>query len=222
MRPGDAKWRNPSLELLLTYKEPSSVEFGKTIIFTEENTWIITHKMEMILFRPQWVNTLRPRQNGRHFPDDIFKRIFLNENVWILINISLKFVPRGPINNIPTLFQVMAWRRPGDKPLSEPMMVRLPTHICVTRPQWVNISFIYHGWHMPWHTAKLYQEQQQLQISFGIIHCCIIKSMAQCKTAVSPLLTHWKYYSFALGRWNVLLVFISEKFGMYGSAWLSE
>ena len=31
----------------------------------------------------------------------------------------------------------MAWRRPGDKPLSEPMMVRLVTHICVTRPQWV-------------------------------------------------------------------------------------
>ena len=60
------------------------------------------------------VNTLRPRQNGRHFPDDIFKRIFLNENVWILIIISVKFVPRGPINNIPTLVQVMAWRRPGD------------------------------------------------------------------------------------------------------------
>ena len=32
----------------------------------------------------------------------------------------------------------MAWRRPGDKPLSEPMMVILLTHICVTRPQWVN------------------------------------------------------------------------------------
>ena len=32
----------------------------------------------------------------------------------------------------------MAWRRPDDKPLSEPMMVSLPTHICVTRPQWVN------------------------------------------------------------------------------------
>ena len=82
-------------------------------------------------------NTLRPRQNGRHFPDDILW-IFLNENVWISINISLKFVPRGPINNIPTLVQVMAWRRPGDKPLSGPMMVRLPTHICVTRPRWVN------------------------------------------------------------------------------------
>ena len=87
------------------------------------------------------INTLRPRQNGRHFPDDIFKWIFLNENVWISINISLNFVPRGPINNIPTLVQVMAWRRPGDKPLSEPMMVRLPTHIYVTRPQGVNSAY---------------------------------------------------------------------------------
>ena len=85
-----------------------------------------------------YVNTLKPRQNGRHFPDDIFKWIFMNENAWIAINISLKFVPMGPINNIPALVQVMAWRRPGDKPLCEPMMVRLPTHICVTRPQWVN------------------------------------------------------------------------------------
>ena len=76
-----------------------------------------------------YLNTLRTRQNGRHFPDDIFKWIFLNENVWIPTDISPKFVPRGPINNIPTLVQVMAWRRPGDKPLSEPMMVRLPTHI---------------------------------------------------------------------------------------------
>ena len=84
-------------------------------------------------------NTLRPRQNGRHFSDDIFKWIFLNENVWISIKISLKFVPRGPISNIRTLVQIMAWRRPGDKPLSEPMMVSLPTHICVARPQWVNI-----------------------------------------------------------------------------------
>ena len=83
------------------------------------------------------VNTLGPRQNGRHFADDILKCIFMNENVWILITISLKFVPKGPINNIPSLVQVMAWRRAGDKPLSEPMMVSLPTHICVTRLQWV-------------------------------------------------------------------------------------
>ena len=57
-------------------------------------------------------NTLSPRQNGRHFPDN-FKCIFLNGNVWITIKISLKFVPEGPINNIPALVQIMAWRRPG-------------------------------------------------------------------------------------------------------------
>ena len=84
------------------------------------------------------VNTLRPRQNGRHFADETFIRIFMNENVRISINISLRFVPKGLINNIPALVEIMAWRRPGDKPLSEPMIVNILTHICVTRPQWVN------------------------------------------------------------------------------------
>ena len=76
-------------------------------------------------------NTLRPRQDGRHFADDIFKCIFVNENVCISINISLKFIPKGPIDNIPALVEIMAWRRLGDKPLSEPMMVRLTnTYMC--------------------------------------------------------------------------------------------
>ena len=83
------------------------------------------------------INTLRSRQNGRHFADDIFKCIFLNENIWISIKISLKLVPKGPINNIPALVQIMACRLPGDKPLSELMVASLLTHICVTRPQWV-------------------------------------------------------------------------------------
>ena len=86
------------------------------------------------------LNTLRQRQNGRHFADDTFNRIFVNENARISIKFSLKFVPKGPVNNIPALVQIMAWRRPGDKPLSESMMVSLMTHICVTRPQWVNVS----------------------------------------------------------------------------------
>ena len=85
------------------------------------------------------VNTLRPRQNGRHFADDIFKCILLNENAWIPNKISLKFVLKGLINNIPALVRIMAWRHPGDKPLPDPMMVSLLTHICVTRPQWVNL-----------------------------------------------------------------------------------
>ena len=90
--------------------------------------------------RPTKLNTLRPRQNRRHFADDIFKCIFLNENEWISPRISLKFVPKVRINNIPSLVQIMAWRRPGDKPLSEPMVVSLLTHICVTRLQWVNAN----------------------------------------------------------------------------------
>ena len=70
-----------------------------------------------------WFNTLRPRQNGRHFADDMF--IFLNKNLWIPIEILLKFVPKGSINNIRALVQIMAWRRTGDKPLSEPKMTQL-------------------------------------------------------------------------------------------------
>ena len=57
---------------------------------------------------PLTLNTLRPRQNGRHFADIIFKCIFLNENVWISIEISLKFIPKGPMHNIPALVQIMA------------------------------------------------------------------------------------------------------------------
>ena len=66
-----------------------------------------------------------------------FQIHFFNENERIQIWISLKFVPRSPIDNKPALVQIMAWRRPGGKPLSEPMMGRFPTHICVIRPQWV-------------------------------------------------------------------------------------
>ena len=86
-------------------------------------------------YNGQWINTMRPRQNGHHFTNDIFKCIFLNESVWISIKISLMFVPKVRINKIPAkkkipaLVQIMAWCQPGDKPLSEPMMIRLPMHM---------------------------------------------------------------------------------------------
>ena len=94
------------------------------------------------------LNTLRPRQNGRHFADDIYKCIFLNENVWDSIKIPMKLVHKDPNNSIPSLVQIMAWRRPGDRPLSEPIMVRLPTQICVARPQGVNVSIRILRWYM--------------------------------------------------------------------------
>ena len=89
------------------------------------------------------LNTLRPKQNGRHVADDMFKYIFLNENVWIPIKMSLKFVAKGLVDSILALVQIITWRRrPGDKPLSESMMFSLPTHIFVTRPQRVNFFIV--------------------------------------------------------------------------------
>ena len=86
------------------------------------------------------VITLRPRRNGQHFADDIIKSIFFNENIWISIKISLKFVTKGQLNNIPALVTIMAWRRLGDKPLSETKIASFSTHICVTWHKWVNPS----------------------------------------------------------------------------------
>ena len=72
----------------------------------------------------QWVNSSPPEQHGRHFADDIFRCIFVNEKFCIAIQISLKFVPKGQIDYKSALVQVMAWRRTGDKPLPEPMLTQ--------------------------------------------------------------------------------------------------
>ena len=70
------------------------------------------------------VNTLRLTQNGYSFAGSIFKCILWNENDRIPnpIQISMKFIAYVLIDNKPALVQIMAWRRPGDKLLSEPMM----------------------------------------------------------------------------------------------------
>ena len=83
---------------------------------------------------------LRPRQNGHHFADDIFKCISLNENVWIPIKILLKFVPKSPINNIPSLVQISHylsqwwlayWRIYASLGLNE-----LITHLGTSKTDW--------------------------------------------------------------------------------------
>ena len=86
------------------------------------------------------INSSPPGQNGCYFADNIFRCIFMNEKFWILIKISPKFVPKGPIGNNPVLVWIMAWHRSGDKPLSEAMLIRLPRHLCVTLLQWVNFT----------------------------------------------------------------------------------
>ena len=99
---------------------------------------IAWHWWHILMDSLRYFKTLRLRQNIRHFAEDIFKLIFLNENVWISTKIPLKFVLKVPIDNIPALVQITAWWRPHDRPLSEPMMVSWLTHKCITWPQWVN------------------------------------------------------------------------------------
>ena len=107
----------------------------------------------------QWlINPLRLRKHSQ-FGRRYFQIHFL-EWKWISLKISLKFVPKVWVNNILALVQIMAWCLPGDKPLSEPMMVSLLTHICVTRPQWVNPAYsrLLMSWQMkePGHQQPCY------------------------------------------------------------------
>ena len=90
------------------------------------------------MFTSAWVPLKHIETETRNFADDTLKHIFWSENVRISITIWLKFVPKGPINNIPALVYDKAWRRPGNKPLFELIKVSLRTHICVTRPKRVN------------------------------------------------------------------------------------
>ena len=150
----------PGMGLLNQFLPFHSVNFS---IFQQHQTLVDTYGISpsyligvlaiQLQLHQMDINSLRPRQNRRHFSIDVFKCIFLDENAWIPMKISLKFVPQVPINNIPALVQIMAWRRPGDEPLSGPMMVRLLTHICVIRPQWVNA--ILRIWQVPLQCRKL-------------------------------------------------------------------
>ena len=106
---------------------------------------------DVIWLSPQYINTLSPRQNGRHFVEDIFKCIFLNENVWISLMISLKFVPKVQINNILALVQIMAWRRWGDKPLSDQSWLINGCIYASLSPQYINYKLRCHGLYQKLH-----------------------------------------------------------------------
>ena len=110
------KWLYPCIQMIRGY-------YGKHVETTSRPPAVARHPS-------------RQRQNVRHFTDKIFKSFFLKENVWISIDISLKFVPKGTINNNPALVQIMAWHWSGYKPLSEAKMVSLLMHIC----HWASMS----------------------------------------------------------------------------------
>ena len=98
----------------------------------------ISYVMNMVSIMSVWFYCLT--HWGREQMPAIFQTIISNGFSWMKMcefRLSQKFVPKGPINNIPALVQIMAWRRPGDKPLSKPVVVSLLTHICITLPQWI-------------------------------------------------------------------------------------
>ena len=99
---------------------------------------------------------------------------------------------------MPALVQIMAWRRPGDRPLSEPMMVSLPTHICVARPQWVK-----GGYHvMPpyhcrecclrtntnWHSLRI--AQHRIDSNYFVFVRCHFRISSQANTNVLKCSKH--------------------------------
>ena len=146
------QYPGPGIEIIFTQSSTVTVNIAHGMVIVKiklnmstKRTKSITHNHPhrqfigwlLTVFWRNWLcfNTLRPRQNGRYLAANIFKCIFLNENISISLKMSLNFVPKFQINDIPVMVLIMAWRRPGDKPLSEPMMVSLLMHICITRPQ---------------------------------------------------------------------------------------
>ena len=105
------KW---SLGLCIDHNSPSLVRLHMTELLAINGLFTDIYR---------WLNS-SPGQNGCHFTDNIFRCIFVNENFCFLIKSSIKFVPKGPIDNNPTLVLRMAWRQTGNKPLSQPMLTR--------------------------------------------------------------------------------------------------
>ena len=127
----DKKSHQPACSSLNVILSQYSVCVFGVVVWAACVTCVSREAQKLCLGRltPGKLNTSSPRQNGRHFADKIFKRVFLNEHEFPLI-----FLLKGAIKNIAVLVLIMAWRRPGDKPVSEPIVVRLPTHMCVNRP----------------------------------------------------------------------------------------
>ena len=135
---------------------------------------------EQVAAEPWWkvqvhFNTLRPRH---HFPDEIFKSVFIKENVWILVKIWIKFVLRDSVNSIPSLLQIMPRHWRGDKALSEPL-VSLLMHIYITWPQWANKVM----WNKGWFRCK--------SVILAEIFCCVQIKLSPKYTAKSLI---WCYY----------------------------
>ena len=108
-------WINTSCEFIMndcitTTKQsttkPCACFLGYTVLLPITNDWWWFTMFQATPHANAFTNTLKLKQNWWHFASNICKRIFLNENCCSLIRISLKFVPKGPIDNLPALVQM--------------------------------------------------------------------------------------------------------------------
>ena len=136
--------------------------------------------------------------------------------------ISLEFVPKGPINNIPALVQIMAWCSPGNKPLSEPMMVNLLMHICITRPQRVNkmlypvLLFIVRRAGLLWSqqdfewrwSVPLFKCLTVLEFSFILFDLCLLITFFNFIMNYVPIVTFWIFTYHKIWILSIMFCFI--------------
>ena len=129
------------------------------------------------------LNTLRC-----HFLDNIFKCIFVNENIWIPIKISLKFVPKGPIHNFPALGQMMAWRRTGDKPyhLNQWWLVHWRIYIY--------IIYIYESLGLNELKSVHLEDGWSIKITYWDPSCLLFTHLYEKQTE-KPNILHWCQYT---------------------------
>ena len=87
--------------------------------------------MASISSRPQCIiNALRWEQNTRRYADDIFNSILLIEHVCILIEISLKFIPKSSVDNKAVWIQIRVWCPASSEPLPESAMAKFFGNTC--------------------------------------------------------------------------------------------
>ena len=87
-----------------------------------QHTFTAGHSILITCYIYRYNIILGPEQNGRHFTDGIFKCIFLKLKLYISVQISVWFIPYGPVACGPASVQIMAYHRTGNKPLLKPMM----------------------------------------------------------------------------------------------------
>ena len=139
------------------------------------------------------LNMLKVRKNSGHFMYDIFKCIFINENHYSLIDISMIFFPKGPINNMPALVQIMTWHQTGDKLLSE-SMINLP-HVTFNsyalgkfesnfRYAIFKQILVTGGWGFSYEISLIW-----MSLDFTVNQSTLVQVMAWCRQATSHYLS---------------------------------